>query len=897
MRLVVTGKYLLLKLSNNTLFWITILFFLNVPDIKAQIYRQTFENTSLSEALVRISKQYDIKVAFDSGKLNAFKVNREVTGNTITEFLSGLLLNSGYEYKYQYNRYLIFPDKIHNINTSQKGGQITGSVSDKATGEFLPFATIFFDDQNILVSASENGSFCIKNIYSNPVHLMISYIGYNPIDTAVTWIDPEMNMDIRLSRREHLLDTIVIKGEKLEMINLRNDVDFATTINPARLKDLPVLAETDIFRMLQLMPGISYSENSPGMSIRGGACDQNLVLFDGQTLYNLSHYYGVVSALNPNVIKDLQIYKGGYDSRFGERVSGIVDITGKTGNQVRPTIYGDVNLLSANVTAELPVSEKITLLGAFRRSYSDIYSTEFSKGLFERNMDWFGRDSVNIVNQTRPKFYFYDYNGKLTFRPDKNQTFSLSFYGGRDHYENSYSGTSKMLKVYGTDNNTWNNYGVSASWLRQWNGLLFSNVQFGASGYSNSSSNLTRIDRPHPPSDSIPSLPDSINIFNSFNKNELSDIYMSVRNTFNISNNNHLNFGLLTRRNTIYYHKDAENVYVYDNTNQAGWTTSAYIQDKIRTNDKLTLKPGFRLTLYNGTGKLYFEPRFSANYKFSDEISVRMSAGKYYQFINQVLAQQETGYNKNFWVLADDYLHPAVASNHYILGFTTEKGRFLFDAEAYIKTYSGLQEYIFISQFLKNSDFPGIFPKKLQPPDPDPSKPSYFLTGNGRSSGLDLLFKYQSTRFTSWISYSYGRSLHQFQDINSGESIPAPTDLPHQFSWTNMLTAGKWNFGSITLLSSGRSYVDFTRGTTALPLVRAYKRLPDYFRSDFSVNYNFSVRKAKFKAGATFINIFNTENYFDINTRRFDFENYSFSETTLIQSQAFSINLFVHFVF
>jgi ferric enterobactin receptor len=897
MRLAGTIKYLLRELINSPLLLVLFFIFPAELNLNAQIYRQDFHNISLSEALGRVSKQYDIKVAFDSGKLSSLNIDREVTGNSLNEFLSDLLLNSGFEYKYRYNIYLIFPQKRDNINSPKEGGQILGKVSDRETGEFLPYATIAFDDQNILVSASENGSFCIKNIYSNPVHLVISYIGYNQLDTAITWIDPQINLDLRLSRREHLLDTIVIKGEKLEMINLRNDVDFAATIDPSRLSDLPVLAETDVFRMLQLLPGISYAENSSGMSIRGGSSDQNLILFDGQTLYNLSHYYGVVSALNPNVIKDLLIYKGGYDSRFGERVSGIVDITGKSGNQVKPSVYGDVNLLSANVTAELPVSKKITVLGAFRRSYSDLYSTGFSKSLFERNMDWFGRDSINIVNQTRPKFYFYDYNGKLTISPNKAETFFISLYGGRDHYENFYSGTSNTFKIEGTDNNTWSNYGISTNWVRQWNESLLSNIQIGTSGYTNMSSNLTKIDRTKSLADSIPSLPDSINLFNTFNQNELCDIYLSLRNTLNVSNNSQLNFGFLTRRNTIYYHKDAEKIYVYDNTNLAGWTSSAYIQDKIRANDKLTIKPGFRLTFYGGTGKLYFEPRVSANYRISGALSVRMAAGRYYQFINQVLAQQETAYNKNFWVLADDYLHPVVNSNHFILGFTAEKGRFLFDGETYIKSFSGLQEYIFLSQFLKNSDFHDVFPKKLKPPEPDPAKPSYFLTGNGRSYGLDLMLKYESSRFTSWLSYSYGRSLHQFKDINFGEDIPAPTDLPHQFSWTNMVAAGKWNFGTITLLSSGRSYVDFTKGTTALPLVRIYKRLPEYFRSDFSVNYNFSVRKAKFKTGATFINLFNTENYFDINTRKFDFENYSFSETTLIQSQTFSINLFLHFVF
>jgi len=177
-------------------------------------------------------------------------------------------------------------------------------------------------------------------------------------------------------------------------------------------------------------------------------------------------------------------------------------------------------------------------------------------------------------------------------------------------------------------------------------------------------------------------------------------------------------------------------------------------------------------------------------------------------------------------------------------------------------------------------------------------QPSYYVTGKGRSYGIDLLLKYKSRNFTTWLSYSYGRSLQQYHDINYGNDIPAPTDQPHQISWTNMFTAGKWNFGSITLISSGKPYIDFTRlNNMSLPLIRNYQRLPDFFRSDLSVNYNFSIRKLKLKTGVTFLNIFNTQNYFDVNTRKFDFENTTFSEITLIQSQSFSVNLFIHFLF
>lgn len=641
------AKYLLVKGRNNALICITILpFLLHTNLIPAQTYTITFKNTTVSDALLQTSKQFDIKVAFDSKKLTSVYIDRTVTGSTIDDFMNNLLRNSGYNFIYKYNRYLIVEKKVENDKTIINDCQIIGSVTDSETGEQLPYASVLFIDRHFFTPASENGSFSIRNVSANPAHLMVSYIGYTPVDTTISWTDPMVKCNFRLERKLNVLDSIVVHGNRFEMIDLRNDVDLATTIDPSKLIDLPVLAETDIFRMLQLLPGISYAENSSGLTIRGGSSDQNLVLFDGQTLYNLSHYYGVVSALNPNVIKDLQVYKGGYDSRFGERVSGIVDISGKSGNKFKPTVYGDLNLLSGNITAEIPVNKKLTIITAARRSYSDIYATSFSNNLFERGMGILSGDSSNIVNQTRPSFYFYDYNAKLTYRTSDIENFSLSFYGGKDFFRNSYSGMSQNLFVDETDKNVWSNYGISATWMKQWNESFYSNLQIGTSGYSNKSSSLTTIDRSNSPVNNNNFLPDSVNNFGTYNMNNLKDIYMSMRNTYKFSNDNQLNFGFLTRKNTILYHKDADEIYVYDNTKQEEETLSAYVQDRITLFRNLIFKPGIRLSYYSGKQNLYFEPRFSANYKFSDAFSLRMATGRYYQFLNQVLAQQETGYNK-----------------------------------------------------------------------------------------------------------------------------------------------------------------------------------------------------------------------------------------------------------
>ena len=892
MKLVVIAKYLFVKSRNKIILCITLFaFFINSASI-AQKYKLVFDHVSLSDALLKASEQFNIKVAFDAQKLNSVFVSKEVRGNTIEEFMNNLLQNSQFGFTYKHSRFLIVERERNPDIPVVRQCQIAGTIMDRETGEQLPFATVSLINQNLYASASSNGSFCIKNIVKNPIHLMVNFIGYYPVDTLFSWTNSSLDCVFRLSRKIQIIDSIVVKEAKVEMVEYRNDVDFATTINSSKLIDLPILAETDIFKTLQLLPGISYSENSSELSIRGGSGDQNLILFDGQTLYNLSHYFGVISSLNPNVVKDVQVYKGGYDSRYGERISGIVDITSKSGNRLKPTIYGDLNLLSANLATEIPLGNKLTLVAACRRSYSDIYATGFADGLFKKNTNTFLGDSSNIVNQTKPSFYFYDYNTKLTYRINNTENFSLSYYGGKDFFNNSYGGINRDLKVYTTDKETWSNYGLSATWLKQWNGSFFSNLQFGTSGYSNDYTNTTSIDASQSHHDDHRYLPDTNNIFDTHNQNNLKDFSASLRNTFDVNQNHQLNFGVLARRNSIFYHKDAEQVYVYDNTDKSAWITSSYLQDKILLLGNLTLKPGFRVNFYNGNNHWYFEPRFAMNYRFSDKLSVRMATGHYCQFISEVLAPQETGYNKNFWVLSDNSTHPVLTSNHYIVGSSFESGSFLFDVEAYYKVFSGVQEYLYISQYLKNSDFPYYFPRRNQNTS-DQLQPSYYITGNGKTYGMDFFLRYQTRGFTSWVSYSLSRSIEQFARINNNAEIPAPTDKTHQLSWTNMFSAGKWNFGTITLFSTGSPYSDYTQN---VPNTRIYKRLPNYFRCDLSSNYNFRIGKIQLKAGASIINLFNTQNYFDINTRKFDFENTSFAETTLIQSQALSLNLFLHFI-
>jgi ferric enterobactin receptor len=909
MRSAVMVKYIFTK--NNIKLLLAVLLFLisSLPICIAQKYIVPCNNISLSEVLNKISRQYGIKVAFDAQKLGSVIVNKKITADSTDELIANLLKGTGFDFQLKYGRYLIFDNKKKERETELKDIQLIGSVRDEKTLEELPYASVYVPGQNQSAFTTENGNYFFKKISKGPVKVLVNLLGYFPVDTVIYPNASLYSCNIFMKRKVQVFDTVVIKVNKLDMIDFRNNVEFATTINPEKLIDLPILTETDIFKTLQLLPGINYSENSSELCIRGGSGDQNLVLYDGQTLYNLSHFYGVFSSINPNVVKDIQVYKGGYDSRYGERVSGVVDINGKSGNQVHPTIYGDLNLVSGNAVVELPVTKKLTVLVAGRRSYSDIYATQFSKNLFEKPVVITHNYFKDIVRQSQPSFRFYDLNTKLTYRISDNEEVIFNLFGGRDYLTDSNHSKSDSDIVY-SYKNTWQNFGISAAWMKQWENSFFTYFQVGGSGYSNnyndhSMNPMSKSDlfqKRLPGDTNEASLPDTSVFVDYRNKNRLTDYSISLKNTYSLNEYNKLDFGLLVKQNHTFFQNDNVDVINYDSINQTAYTASIYAQDRISVFRQLIIKPGIRASFYTGNRDMYLEPRLSVNYKLSDLLSFRLATGNYCQFISEAISQQGESYNKNFWVLADDSVHPVLKSTHLILGSTFEYNQFLLDIEPYYKQYSGLQEYIF-NESITKSDIHDYTPGNRhrvtsQLGSVGKKRPSIFFIGEGKSYGIDFMVRFKSKFYTTWLSYSISRSLCRFPSINNGVEFPAITDQIHQLSWSNMLTVRKWNFGTVTLFSTGRPYYYYpaTGPDPNQPIVRSYKRLPNYFRCDVSANYNFKLYKASFKAGATIINIFNTNNFYDVSTRNYEIHETSVSQTNLTRSQQRSFNLFLHFI-
>jgi len=879
-----TKLRLSLKQINHWLILLLLLFLIVSQNTFGQSSPISFSNTSLSDALKQVSKSLGISISFDSKVMSEKQVSGTYTLQNPDELLQQLLVKTGYHVVKKYGNYLVVPGEILPDSVADEWITVTGVLADRATGEHLPYATIFLPDRNSYLSSSVSGTFLLKAQLNRPVTMSIQYLGYQKVDTTLLFSNQGEVFLFRMKPKSMELSPITVKKDRLKMIEQNKETSHST-INPVGYVNLPNIGETDVFRALQLLPGVGYSEGSSALSIRGGTADQNMVLFDGFTLYNLDHFFGTFSSVNPNVIKDIQIYKGGFDSRYGERLSGIVDITGKTGNRYRPKINAGLNLVSGNLEVELPIAPKWTFIVAGRRSYADIYTSYLVKDLVENHVDTYsGTQTTNSTMQLQPGYYFYDYNSKLTFSKSETEKISVSVFGGKDFLSSAGEGRNKLLYSQTTDNNNWGNYGLSLSWLKQWHRRFFTNLQIGYSGYDNSYDNTTVVNS------KVKSKIVTVGTFNSEETNELHDFSASLRNQFSLSSRNSIDFGFQSKYNEYAYLKSEGVDAYYSDIANSSWLYSAYGQFKTQQLKNLTIKAGSRVNYYNLSGKFYYEPRLSGSYDIAKVFQLKFAAGRYYQFLSKVAPTQSYGYNRDFWVISDGKNHPVMYSDQIITGLALNFKHFSFDVEAYQKNLNGLQLFLYIPSFQNNADI-NSFKNQVRLRKILPSK---FINGTGQSVGVDFLAKYESSNFTSWISYSVGQSIRNFKDINASADIPAPFDKLHEVKWTNLFTWKRWNLSSLWVYSTGQPYVSNQSVDRTLTARFTYDRLPDYNRLDVAANYTIPIRKVSVKIGASLINCLNKNNFNDIYSRDFNFDTTVFNETTYVRSMGITPNFFLN---
>jgi hypothetical protein len=642
------------------------------------------------------------------------------------------------------------------------------------------------------------------------------------------------------------------------------------SLSPEQVAVLPSLGEQDIFRALQLLPGVSSNETSSGLYVRGGTPDQNLTSFDGFTVFHVDHLFGYFSAFNMDAVERVELRKGSFEAPYGGRLSSVMEVTGKSGDTRDAEFGGGLSFLSGHLVAQVPFAGKGSLLLAGRHSFQsplydkilDLSSSNQSGSAGARGGGRFG-----AMFDTQPTSSFYDMNGKLLFEPSSKDRTTVSLYRGNDDLDNSRNlklpeDLKQRLRDRGrevpddidiSDVSDLVNSGASGQWSRRWSDRFETRLTIGWSEYV---------------SDRDRSSAAGTNRSGLVENNSLEDT--TARFDVPISLGAHqLQMGAQVTSNNVRYQYDTgEATGVAPsgsplalssvlNRDDDGQQLAVYAQDRATLGGRLVLTGGLRYTRYDQTEQGYVEPRISASLQLGGSTRLKAAAGRYHQFANRIVREDVLQGNRGFWSLADGNTIPVPSADHFAAGLSYETKGFLVDAEFFGKRVSDLTQ----------------FAPRLSTTTQDIDYDQFYYHGRGESYGLELLAQKKLGRNTGWISYTVSRSEQTFPDLAAVPFV-SDYDRTHELKLVDTFRRGRWTLSGTWILGTGTPYTepigtetvdlvfgDITRGVERV--VAGDKngvRLPTYHRLDLALNREVDLGPVKGLLGVTVFNVYDRQN-------------------------------------
>ena len=739
---------------------------------------------------------------------------------------------------------------------SQERFTLNGYITDSESGESLIGATVFINEINSGTVTNPYGFYSITLDEGN-YNIDFRYIGYNTISREIN-LSSNTKIDIELASSDIQLESVVV-SDVAEDYNISSIEMSTSKLDMSKVTEIPTfLGENDIIKAIQLLPGVSsVGEGASGFNVRGGSVGQNLVLLDEAPVYNSSHLLGFLSVFNPDAVKDLKLYKGGIPSRYGGRISSILDIRMKDGNKKKVQLSGGIGTIFSRLTLESPiVKDKSSFILALRRSYADVLAKPFLK-----NSNFF--DDGAALN-------FYDITAKSNFELNENNTLYISSYVGRD-----------VFKFDARQGFNWGNRTGTVRWNHLFNDRLFSNF---TAIYSNYDYQLA---------------------FGSDDRNKFEwDSNVETYNfkpefTYFVNTNNELSIGA----ELINYRFEPANAIgvsdgeITDITlpDKYAFEGALYVGNEQKISS-LTLSYGLRYSLYSyyGPGDRYefgepifsgdrrplisvskvegresiknyssLEPRLSINILLGKSSSVKASYNRMTQYIH-LLSNTAASSSLDVWTPSTNNIKPEIA-DAYVIGYFKNFKNNTYEAsiELYYKDLQNQIDYIDGADLLINKYLEGDL-----------------LTGIGRAYGLEFLFKKNRGRFNGWLSYTIGRSELKIDGINKFQWYPTRYDQTHNFKITSTYKISdrvqfSGNFVYLTGTPVTFPSSKFVIQGFVIPHnasnSRHQFRIPDYHRLDFSVTIkgreekkNGKVRKNDSELIIGVYNVYNRRNPFSI---------------------------------
>ncbi len=746
------------------------------------------------------------------------------------------------------------------VSQAQNKYTISGHVVDAKNGEEIIGASVLLKDNKTIGTRTNSYGFYSITLEEGTHTLFIRSIGYESRDLTIT-LSGNQTQEIKLEAKKSELKKVVIKTKK------DNDQITSTEMGVEELdmkmvNKIPVLfGERDILKMIQLLPGVkSAGEGNSGFYVRGGSADQNLVLLDEAPVYNASHLLGFFSVFNSDAIKDVKLYKGTAPASYGGRLSSVLDVKMKDGNNQNYSVSGGVGLIASRLNLEGPiVKDKGSFLLSARRTYADVF-TAFSKD----------------TNVQKAKLYFYDFNAKANYKFNENNRVYLSGYFGKD-----------VLGFGGAFGINWGNATGTLRWNHIFNQKLFSNTSLIFSNFDyNIEGNFGGT---------------SFRIFSRIRDYNLKQDFQYFANK-----KSEFKFGV----NSIYHSiipgaltiKNDEIDLSVDLTKKFGWENAAYASHKYKFNGAFNIEYGLRLSSWSnlGAGTFYsydadgnqsdstilkkgeigktyvnLEPRFVANYTIDDENSIKASYTRNTQNLH-LLSNSNGGSPTDLWIGSSNNVKPEI-SDQVALGYfrNFDKNNYEVSAEVYYKHMQNQIDYKTGAELVFNENVE-----------------SQLLYGYGRAYGLELFAKKKYGRLNGWVGYTLSKTERKIDGINNGEFYNAKQDRTHEVSIVGIYEISKkLSFSSSWVYYTGNA-ITFPRGkytidgeTYFLYSERNGDRMPDYHRLDLGLTW--TRKKTNRRESAWNFSIYNAYNR--ANAFSIDFQD---NPDNPLQTQAVQTTLF-----
>ncbi|MFM2268618.1 MAG: hypothetical protein RL757_2059 [Bacteroidota bacterium] len=712
-----------------------------------------------------------------------------------------------------------------NILQAQNMFTLSGYVRDAKTNETLVGANIYNKEKIVQGTISNPYGFYSLTLPQGEYKIVFSFIGY-PNKEVIVDLNKNQILNAEMSEGVQMEEFVVTAKQADE--NVSSTKMGTVTVAAELTKKLPALmGEADILKTIQLIPGVKATEGSSGFYVRGGGPDQNLVLLDEAVVYSPGHLLGFFSIFNADAIKNTTLIKGNMPAQYGGRLSSVVDIQMKEGNNKTFGVDGGIGLIASRLTVEGPIQkEKSSFIISARRTYV---------------LDLL-QPYINTTRFAGTNYYFYDLNAKVNYQISEKDRVYLSGYFGRDIFSfNSKTQGFGFKMPYGNATGT-------LRWNHVFNPKLFANISAIYNDYDFA-------------------IGGGQDVFQFKLSSGIRDWNGKIDFDYSPNYRNAVKFGV-----NYTFHRLTPSVVTATNGQEQfsnnlkpklAHEIATYINDDYKITDDLSLYLGLRGGVFTHVGPYkafksneivksypFIEPRFSGKYAFNKQNSVKFGATFSNQFLHLVSNSTST-LPTDVWVPSTDVVRPQQGWQ-YALGYfrNFNDNMYEFSAEVY---YRGLRNQI---------DYPDNY---VQNGARDVEE--NFVFGSGRAYGLELFLKKSKGNLNGWIGYTLSKTERSFPDIENGRWYPATYDRVHDVVLVaNYQISKKWELGGNFIYGTGSTFTPLLR----LFLInqtfqrdygsRNSARYSDYHRFDFAATFTPKPNSKKPFTSTWTFSVYNTYN-------------------------------------